>query len=153
MERRLNLCAAWRRQRRELVGDCEAFLLGRLAERLEDEGGGVPAWAWTNLLAHGAATDLVAECATERHGGRPWNRDWRRARSYLAAEVLAMTGANETLAQLQEQVLRPLELDLAGSPRTRLWQPNQWVVHVATALASHRVAVQGRQFHRARRDR
>ena len=47
----------------QVVGDCEAFLAGRLVERIEQAGARVPVWAWTNLLAHGTERDLCSRRA------------------------------------------------------------------------------------------
>lgn len=126
------------RECRDLVADCEAFLGGRLAERLEDLGTRVPNWAWTNLLAHGSTAALRREVEGTQRLSQPQSRDWRRARGFLAAEVLANTGSMPSLGLLQANVLQPLEIRLAESPATRWWGPAQWAVHVSALLTAHR---------------
>jgi hypothetical protein len=54
---------------RELVEDCEAFLAGRLVEFLERRKALVPAWAWTNLLAHGSVEQLSTVSLEEHFRG------------------------------------------------------------------------------------
>lgn len=121
-------------RRREMVADCEAFLLGRLAERLEDQGVAVPVWAWTNLLAHASEGELRAEI-TAAPQGRPDTRDWHRARAFLAAEVLSVADARASLVDLQERCLRPMELDLAESLEVTWWRPSELAMHVDSLLA------------------
>lgn len=127
------------RERRDLVADSEAFLLGHLAERLEERGLGVPVWAWTNLLAHASDVELRAEI-TEAPKGRLGSRDWRRARAYLAAEVLSAAEAHGSLADLQTQVLHPIELSLAESLQVIWWRPSELALHINSVLALHRAA-------------
>lgn len=117
----------------ELVRECEAYLLGHLAEHIEASGSRVPAWAWTNLLAHASAVELRAESA------RTWpktvpNREWRQARSHLAAAVLGRAGRTE-LAEIQRDVLVPLESELATKEELVGWGLQLWVASVETALA------------------
>jgi len=76
------------RRSRAMANDCEAFLEGTLAERMERRGDLLPTWVWLNLLAHGSPERLRACRAT---GGRrgSTSRDWRLARYYLAMEILS----------------------------------------------------------------
>ena len=53
---------------REMVGECEAFLLGRYVEHLESRSLAVPVWAWTNVLAHGTSDDLRRTADDSRVG-------------------------------------------------------------------------------------
>ncbi|MDA8301258.1 MAG: hypothetical protein M0005_06865 [Actinomycetota bacterium] len=127
----------WRRRLRragqELSADCEAFLSGRLAERFGSGVTSVPAWTWTNLLAHGSEEDLQAELRRSAAPGLG-ERRWRRARTYLAGEVLREARSSGSLARLQREVLVPLELDLARSSEVVAWWPAQWVAAVERAL-------------------
>jgi len=118
-----------------LVGDCEAFLTGRIAERIERRSGCVPAWAWMNLLAHGTEEELRAECGTSRP---PWTPVWRQARSYLAGEVLDFADACGSLSEIQLRVLAPVELALTSPPVG--YDPRKWVLTVMTALDRDRHA-------------
>jgi hypothetical protein len=132
----------WGRRRQrdaaDLVADAEAFLNGHLVERGDFLGRYIPAWEWTNLLAHGTTQELEAES----HG--VWSRwdgtvavQWRRARTFLAGEVLEYAQEHGSLAEVQTSVLVPLELDLASDPRVRLWLPTRWAQAVESALAEH----------------
>lgn len=115
----------------ELIGDCEAFLSGRYAERLRRRAVPVPTWAWTNLLAHGTEADLRSELASSQ---RALRRGWPAARAYLTTEVLTAVDRGTRLADLQREVLRPLELELAADGSD---DPRRWVVGVAAALARY----------------
>ncbi len=122
----------------ELVGDCEAFLAGHVAERIEERAAGdVPVWAWTNLLAHGTDHDLRTECTALRARSVPTADKWREARSYLAAEVIDLANDCGPLAKVQRAVLVPLELELACEDVAG-WGPRQWVTSVEVALSQHR---------------
>ena len=110
----------WRRRSAAvtMVRDCEAFLAGEYVERAEHASGGLPAWAWLNLLAHGSHDQLVE--ATARLGAvdaDEWrDRRWRNAQGYLAGELLdACNGEPAALRDLQRRVLVPLELDLTSA--------------------------------------
>lgn len=129
----------WRRRLQRdgvaLCRDAEAFLTGRLAERLAGgAASSVPAWAWTNLLAHGTEADLGGAAARVQGGRVHGERRWRQARSYLAAEVLEEARSYGSLARLQSDVLVPLELDLATRGDVVAWWPAQWVGVVERAL-------------------
>lgn len=129
----------WRPERKalaaELVSDCEAFLLGRYAEHVSDRGVPVPVWAWTNLLAHGSESDLRAAGASL---GAPRSDAWHAARARLADEVLAATGPDRPLAELQAAALAPLELSLAGRDAVERWDRRTWLATVRAALRSYR---------------
>jgi hypothetical protein len=139
---------AERKQSSTLIDDCEAFLAGRLAERMFRATGLVPDWAWTNLLAHGTYEDLRKERDKPSHIGRAalsesWQRfnyleRWRRARSYLAAEVLEMVGSQRQLDQLQQRSLLPLEEALGVRQGVGLFDPRDWVNLVLATLEDHR---------------
>ena len=131
----------WRREQRslgtELVADCEAFLLGGYAERLESLSIAVPVWAWTNLLAHADEHALRAELVAAGAGERP-DDEWHAARAYLVAEVLDAAGRVGTLAEVQWTALVPLEMVLATRPDVGDWSCRQWVDAVRAGLAGHR---------------
>jgi hypothetical protein len=46
-------------EERDLVRECEAFLLGGNARSLDHTGQVIPAWAWLNALAHGSAEEIA----------------------------------------------------------------------------------------------
>ena len=125
-------------QGRELVGDCEAFLAGHLAESQEAGDRGVPVWAWTNLLAHGTEEELRIERALTHGWSRAWADEWRDARSYLAAELIDLTDDAGSLAEVQRSVLVPLELELASRGEVDGWEPHRWVGAVEAALTRYR---------------
>lgn len=119
----------WHSQK-ELVAECEAFLSGHYAERLQRQSHDVPGWAWTNLLAHGTDEDLRAD----RSGPPdPLHRSWPAARAYLSTEVLTAVRRGRGLQELQCEVLQPLELDLGAQGCS---DPRRWVRRVTAALAS-----------------
>jgi hypothetical protein len=121
---------------RTLVADSEAFLSGHFAERMGARSATVPVWAWTNLLAHGAEGELRR---TARTLPRPRAHDsiWEKARAYLADDILQMVGHDVSLAEVQRQVLVPLELELAALSDADSWQPQDLVVAVDAALEAH----------------
>jgi dTDP-4-dehydrorhamnose reductase len=116
-----------------VVVECAAFLTGTLAEQLEAQGQSVPAWAWTNLLAHGSET-LILESISRPFRYRLLARNWWMARADLAEMVLDITHWSSSLLELQESVLIPLELDLASRPEISVWSPRQWQDAVTIAL-------------------
>lgn len=119
--------------RREMVDDCEAFLLGSYEKHLESQSLPVPVWAWLNVLAHGSADEIRAAADESRvtTGG------WRAARAYLAAELLVAETRGQSLASLQRDVLVPLELQLAARPDVRSWAPPQWVAAVRSSIDTY----------------
>jgi hypothetical protein len=114
----------------------EAVLAGRYVEYLERRGDRVPPWAWTNLLAHG--TEEALRRAT-KSGRRPyWEVNvWRRARAFLATEVLDAGIRAGSLLSLQADVLVPLELELISWVPTRRKCAGQWAARVLTAIEDH----------------
>ena len=101
-----------------IAEEVEAFLQGRLLERLCATGscGTAPAWMWMNAVAHGdraLVESLVAgSSATARHAS-----GWSRARAQLALELLDCSGGGtQAMRALQDQVLIPLELRLSDVP-------------------------------------
>ena len=118
----------------ELLSDCEAFVTGHYAEHLMAQPGRpVPAWVWTNLLAHGSLDALRADAAAGPRDRRP-PLGWRAARSYLACEVLARCSDASSLADLQAGILRPLELELSSRPADESWDNRRWASEVLASL-------------------
>ncbi|MDA8298311.1 MAG: hypothetical protein M0004_17335 [Actinomycetota bacterium] len=124
------------REARQLSEECEAFLLGELAEcgpRRQQR----PVWVWTNLLAHGSAAQLL-RAGEQRSSLRGRAGEWRRARAYLAGEVLMFAERCGSLQAVQQGALVPLELELARSANLERWSPAEWVSTVVAALEAHR---------------
>jgi hypothetical protein len=119
----------------ELVAECEAFLLGHYAERLDNESSVVPVWAWTNLLAHGTEEE-VRQVAAGGSLGPVHTRGWRSARAYLATELLTAVDRGSSLEDLQRNVLSPLELRLSAR-RGASWDAQRWVETVRSALRDY----------------
>lgn len=118
-----------------LAAASEDFLAGRLVEHDEFNGQPVPVWAWTNLLAHGSEQDLRAISDAPQLRRSRTEKQWQKARSYLANEVLLSAESNGTLSRVQKSVLVPLELDLASRSDVSRWSPALWVKAVERALA------------------
>ena len=126
----------WRsRKEHGLADECAAFLIGTLADCLEDHGRAVPVWVWMNLLAHGSR-DLIAESISRPSRRRLLTRCWWIARARLADLILEMTD-RFPLSDLQESVLIPLELNLAARTDVPFWTAHQWVETVITELHRH----------------
>ena len=121
-----------------LVGECEAFLEGTLAEYLDDLAIEVPVWAWTNLLAHGGP-EQVTDCVCSPNQPRRSDRDWSVARALLAFEIFDLMEAGYVLEELQQDVLIPLELEMASRPEVSRWVPRQWLDTVDAAIRSQQV--------------
>ena len=100
-----NKLGRWRRQDAyawvEIVIDTGGVPERAPCRAHREPGDSVPAWAWTNLLAHGTAEDLRTESGSPRLRGVGKYRQWRQARSYLAAEVLDCTGPCGSLLEVQ----------------------------------------------------
>jgi hypothetical protein len=121
-----------------LVRECEAFLDGSLAEYLDEQGLVVPVWAWTNLLAHGGP-EQITECVCAPTYPVHSDRDWCVARSLLAFEIFDLMEAGYALEELQQDVLIPLELELAAHPQASRWTPRQWLDTLDEAIRSQQV--------------
>jgi hypothetical protein len=139
---------AERKQATSLIEECEAFLAGGLAERAFRTSGLVPDWSWTNLLAHGTYAELLSERDTRprirrselSESGHWFNHleRWRRARSYLAAEVLEVAGSQGQLEEMQRRTLLPLEEELGACQGVGVYDPRDWVNLVVAALDEYR---------------
>ncbi len=124
------------KQGHELVSETESFLRGSIAELFDrPTGGGVPLWAWTNALAHGTVDDLRRAMSDSADGSL--SPQWHRARSFLAAEVLAVADSPGSLEQVQATALVPLELRLALGNAQVSMGPAQWVAVVLSELSSY----------------
>jgi hypothetical protein len=119
--------------------ECEAFLGGTLAEHWDEQGVVVPVWVWTNLLAHGTMEQIGETVA---HPSRPRRavRSWRIARSYLAHQILDLSGDESSLRDLQWSILVPLELEMAARPEVNQWTPRQWLDVVDYAIRNPHLA-------------
>jgi hypothetical protein len=123
------------RQGRELTDDCEAFLAGTLAERMERRGDFLPTWVWMNLLAHGSPQQLRACHSSSRRASV--TRDWRQARYYLAMEILSAADRHGSLEDLQRCILQPLELAAAAQPVLDHWTTHHWSSWVQAAVDTY----------------
>jgi hypothetical protein len=123
----------WQRQDSDalaLIDECQAFLDGRFAQLAGVDGGYVPVWAWLNLLAHGTEAELraAADRLAEEVG-------WAQAAAFLAGELIDVVDAGRaTLAELQHDILVPLELDVLNAKTTGLWTPGRLVRGVLRIL-------------------
>ena len=130
----------WRRNARsaadDLVAGCEALVAGRYPEYLACHGHRIPAWAWTNPLAHAPEEQLRAMIST-RGPGRGAACDWHHAFCYVAGEVLDRAERCGPLEDLQASALVPLELDLISRPEVGFSRPGTWVAQVMAVLPDH----------------
>lgn len=117
----------WRRNRQPgsdgshkvLVAEAEHFLRGHYLEVAYGTAHEIPAWVWLSTLAHGdAATLLAAEEWLSTSTARRSEYDtWGRVLQLLARQVRVMTETTPcTLAEIQRDVLVPLELAILASP-------------------------------------
>lgn len=123
----------WQRQDPEaltLIDECQAFLDGRFAELAAADSGYVPVWAWLNQLAHGTVEEL--RCAADRLAERT---GWAQATAFLAGELVDIVDSGRmSLADLQRDILVPLELDVLNARTTGLWTPGRLVRGVLRIL-------------------
>jgi hypothetical protein len=93
--------------------ECEAYLAGQLSAYLIDRGRPVPPYAWLNQVAHATPTELAVIAAGNPQGVQP--KSWRRAAAYLAESLLRLAhDSGRPVAELQRELLVPLEIELAG---------------------------------------
>ena len=108
----------WRRVENEVPEEHESFRAGCYADHLVAAKQEVPPWAWLNALAQGSEV-LVASLAVAQPGPRgapPELHRWYVTRKALAAEVMrTLTAEGCSLVELQHDVLRGLELELAAA--------------------------------------
>ena len=104
----------WRRDARsaadDLAAECEAFLAGRYPEYLTYRGRPVPAWAWTNPLAH-ASEDQLRTMMSTRGGAMG-------SAGGLAAGVL-LRGRRAARPRRAERASHPAPGPCARSSRAR----------------------------------
>lgn len=127
----------------ELASESAAYVTGTYAEALTAHNRMVPAWGWTNLLAHGTAEELRRQ-AQALDEGRLHARMWLAARGFLAAEILERVDRGAELSELQRDVLVPLEHDLMLGGRSPLrggLSVTDWVAEVRAALSAHDAVV------------
>lgn len=118
-----------------LVAECEQMLAGHTAGVLARDGAPVPTWAWINLLAHGSELEIRAIART-----RPAGDGWLEAQGYLASEMMALVEAGcTTLAELQRDVVLPIELEAMGSGDAGEPSPPQLILRVLSGLDARRV--------------
>lgn len=106
--------------------ECEAFLAGAYADACHRLGLRAPVWTWLNEAAHADADRLhaIASAIEPAHADIE-----RRTRATLARAVVSAM-SDRSLADLQRELLVPLELRLAGTELT----PRRLVELVGRAL-------------------
>jgi len=125
------------------IDECCAFLTGRYADLLAGRGRPRPCWSWLNSLAHG--TEVELERLARTLGRHASGGNWAMANAFLAGEVLAAAGADESLAAIQSDVLVPLELDLLSATHRPIWSPADYVSEVLLLLGRHSTSTRDRQ--------
>ncbi len=122
----------------ELAAECEAFLAGRYPEYLECLGQPIPAWAWTNPLAHAPEEQLRGMIAARGRAMTPAG-GWRHACCYVAGELLDLAEQRGPLGELQATALVPLELELMSRRDVVRWRPGTWAATVMAVLDHRRM--------------
>jgi hypothetical protein len=125
-----------------LAAEAEAFLHGRLADRLVETGQPVPAWAMLNRLAHGTVEQLAG---TMLDGGpQGWRAhpslggpQWFAAERALAARLIGDRTTAQSLHRIQTEVLVPLELSLITRSRIETITAGQVIAEAGRALDEH----------------
>ena len=132
----------WRRDARsaadELAAECEAFLAGRYPEYLKHRGDPIPAWAWTNPLAHASEEQLRTMISTPGDAMGPAG-GWPHACCYVAGELLDLAEQRGPLGELQATALVPLELELMSRRDVVRWSPGTWAATVMAVLDHRRM--------------
>jgi hypothetical protein len=116
----VDLSQVWRDS--GLAEEVQAFLAGRLVNRLTADRQPVPAWAALNRLAHADRSDLVrlvaggstASTAPSSSG----HASWAAAERFVAGHMLARARTPEELEHVQRATLVPLELMLIERTKT-----------------------------------
>ena len=124
-----------------VANEVEALLAGTYVRHLSACGQQVPAWAYLNEVAHAPRSVLRARVSAWEYARRVVGFgpevSWRDAEAALASEVIAVADDDDAaLSRLQREVLVPLELRLAGSPRAELTSPASLVGVARAALHS-----------------
>jgi len=108
----------WRRNARsaadDLAAECEAFLAGRYLEYLKCRGHPIPAWAWTNPLAHAPEEQLRNMISTGGEAMGPAG-GWLHACCYVAGELLdQVLGPDHAADRARDQRAGELPVVLAA---------------------------------------
>jgi len=103
----------------QLAASVESYLYGGYENHLKGINKAVPAWARLNCLARGDLDALKQLAKRDQPVDLPsvnWDTElWSSARSTLAEAILRMAeGGSESLEELQDRVLIPLEAFLMG---------------------------------------
>lgn len=129
-------------QARQLVRDCESFLLGRYPWVLQAKGCPVPEWAWLSALIHAPADSLMAQAEREQAGPCPDHMTvlWQGALDLLAQEL--MTTADHTGCSVEE-LQRALIFNVELNPTRRavgalVLGPSRFVQDVRQVLGRFR---------------
>jgi len=129
-------------QARQLVNECESFLVGRYPSVLRAQGLPVPEWAWLSMLAHAPVDRLVTQNAgvRRRQIGDHLTVLWLGAVALLAQELVMVadrTGCS--VEELQHAVILNVELNwrrpLFGAS---VMGPSRFVEEVRQALSRFR---------------
>ncbi|HEY8546675.1 MAG TPA: hypothetical protein VIL36_16560 [Acidimicrobiales bacterium] len=122
-----------------LVDELEAWLRGDLAERRAGGAGGFPTWIVLNRLAHAELPVLrtLADGDEPSHR-RPFRHvpTWAAAEQALARRIVGV-GDAEAVAEVQRQVLVPLELQLIDRAQQEPLTLGQVVSATTKALGQH----------------
>lgn len=99
-----------------VADEIEAFLSGRLVDRIAASGHAVPAWAVLNRLAHADRSELIRLVEGVGHDrlAHPsaTQSPWLAAERFVAGHLLARAKTPEDLARIQSAALVPVELSL-----------------------------------------
>lgn len=98
-----------------LSGETEAFLDGLIIEHLTAARRMVPTWTVMNKLAHGSPSEIADLARTDgQNDNTPDHEEpaWRTAQRTLAARLLVRATTPDAIAQVQQTVLVPLEMQL-----------------------------------------
>ena len=97
-----------------VADEVEAFLHGRLVERLTAAVRTLPAWSALNRVAHADHCELLSGLGDDPSVGRPRRRlPWAETERFLAARLLAAGGGvPDGVRRVQSETLVPLELSM-----------------------------------------
>jgi hypothetical protein len=143
----------WRRNRQQstdvsqeaLVAEAERFLNGHYLDDAFATSREIPGWVWLSTLAHGDAEALL-DAESWLASGRPVRSEydtWGRVLQLLAREIRSMTETTTcTLAEIQRELLVPLELAIIASPvgpATMYRVVTSMLAHVRTQVDTRRI--------------
>lgn len=95
-----------------VADEVEAFLTGRLVDRIAASGRAVPAWAVLNRLAHADRPELVRLVEGGDLDGTSPASPWLATERFVAGHLLAKASSPDELARVQQATLIPVELGL-----------------------------------------